>query len=115
MESPLARLSCFSAEPRPSRRKFARSAVSAVAVLSGTGDEPAKVRLADVSVHGCAISGAVPWARPGRFVAIELDGDPPIQAIIRWARDEAAGLEFLRPVPSGYHGWHSLIASPWSG
>ena len=36
----------------------------------------------------------------GQFITLRLSSDWTIQAIVRWVRDERAGIEFLRPIDS---------------
>jgi hypothetical protein len=67
------------------------------------------VILADVSEHGCAIKGEPGWLRAGGFVSIRIGEEPALQGIVRWIRDGAAGMEFLRPIPADRHEWHDLM------
>ena len=70
--------------------------------------------IADLSTHGCCLRSEADWLRLGSFVSISLGEDEPgLQAIVRWVRDGACGLEFLRPVPSDRPEWHELMDSPF--
>lgn len=113
MDAAIERLTCYRDESRPNRRKVSRATANALAILRGSGSEIVSVRLADVSIHGCATVGEAAWARTGRFVSIELDNGEALQAIVRWTREATTGFEFLRPVPTECAEWHRLIASPW--
>ena len=97
------------------RRKVARAIVSASAILATAHGDRTPVMIGDVSTHGCNIRSDVAWLRTGRFVAMELGDDAPLQAVIRWVRNGAAGLEFLRPVSEDYHDWQALINQGWEG
>jgi hypothetical protein len=81
-------------------------------VENGRGDS-AKVLLAEVSLHGCRIQSDEPWLRVGAFVAIRIEQGEPLQAIVRWMRDGAAGMEFLRPIPDSCNEWHDLMDAPF--
>ena len=84
---------------RPQTRKSDRQFASReIEVLSSTG-ESAPARLHDVSPYGCNVRASAPWLRLGRFVTLKCDADITVQAIVRWSRDDATGLEFLRPLP----------------
>ncbi|MFA7588443.1 MAG: PilZ domain-containing protein [Novosphingobium sp.] len=100
-------------EPRPLRRAIARSPVDvSVIVTRGDGSRIAG-RLTDVSLHGCNIQTTAASLRLGVFIAIALDIERPVQAIVRWTRGDSAGVEFLRPIPADLRLWHALIDSPW--
>ena len=75
--------------------------------------ETATVELADVSMHGCCVRTETPDLRIGRFVSIGIDSNPMLQAVIRWVRDGAAGMEFVRPIPPERSEWHDLIEMPF--
>jgi hypothetical protein len=66
-------------------------------VLSSHGDR-SKALVCDVSVHGCSLKTDSTWMRMGQFISLRLSSDWTIQAIVRWVRDERAGIEFLRPI-----------------
>jgi hypothetical protein len=93
------------------RRRNPRAIVEVSAqVRSSHGDETA-MTIANISVHGCYISGTAPWLRLGGFVTVSLASGEAMTAIVRWVRGESAGLEFLREVPAGHGTWHDLIDS----
>lgn len=79
---------------------------------NGRGDS-AKVQLAEVSLHGCRIQSGEAWLRVGAFVAIRIERGQPLQAIVRWNREGAAGMEFLRPIPDSCSEWHDLMDAPF--
>ncbi len=97
------------AERRKSPRHSARNAAT---LLSSQG-ESAKAMLVDVSTHGCCVKCAAEWVRTGAFVAIGIDDYPRLQAIVRWVRDDSAGMEFLRPIPAERREWHALMDLPF--
>lgn len=111
MSAQFARLPAAAADQRPQRRKVSRSPAEVNALLSAQGRE-VEVRLADVSTHGCNVRGDVAWLRCGAFIAIGFGEERPLPAIVRWQRDDALGMEFLRPVPLERRDWHQLIDSP---
>lgn len=75
--------------------------------------ESVKVLLAEVSLHGCRIQADAPWLRVGGFLSISIEQGAQLQAIVRWVRDGAAGMEFLRPIPADYGEWHDLMDAPF--
>jgi len=113
--SPLARLhakSCAETEA-DERRREPRVPTRYSARLKSSGGAMEAAVLADVSLHGCCVSTAAGWLRQGSFVSIGLGEDlPMLAAIVRWVREGAAGMEFLRPVPSERIEWHDLIDMP---
>ena len=115
MNAVFDRLSLYQNSRRPARRKVARNRVKAEAVLVSSADERRTIAICDVSHHGCSIRGEGMALRAGRFVAIELDADAPVQALVRWVRDDDAGLEFLRPIPADRTAWQALINPAWEG
>jgi PilZ domain len=113
MTVPLARLDNI---PEPlskaapaTRRREPRFSTWHDARLENAHGDSATVLLAEVSLHGCRIRADQPWLRTGAFVAISLAEGPGLQAIVRWVRDGAAGMEFLRPIPDHCSQWHELM------
>ncbi len=84
--------------PQTRRATRLRSHARAL-VLSSQGDR-SKALVCDVSVHGCCLETDSAWMRMGQFITLRLSSDWTIQAIVRWVRDEHAGIEFLRPIDS---------------
>jgi hypothetical protein len=113
MSAQLARLQRAPAVTATERRKVVRSPAEVNALLLSSHGDEASVRLADVSSHGCSVKGEVPWLRPGSFVSIGFGEEPALRAIVRWMRGDAAGMEFLRPIPPERTEWHALIDSPF--
>ncbi|MCX7864651.1 MAG: PilZ domain-containing protein [Novosphingobium sp.] len=97
----------------PERRRELRVPTRSRAVLMLSPDETIEVELADISMHGCCIKASAAGLRIGRFISIGIDGNPMLQAVIRWVRDGAAGMEFVRPIPSERIEWHALIETPF--
>lgn len=75
--------------------------------------ESVNVLLAEVSLHGCRIQADEPWLRVGGFLSIRIEQGAQLQAIVRWVRDGAAGMEFLRPIPADCGEWHDLMDAPF--
>ena len=73
-------------------RREPRYRTSAHARLFPAGGEIAQVILADVSAQGCCVRCPAGTLRVGQFIGIALDEEQPLQAVIRWLRDGAAGL-----------------------
>lgn len=71
------------------------------------------VLLAEVSLHGCRVRAEEPWLRTGAFVSISIEDGARLQAIVRWVREGAAGMEFLRPIPDHCSQWHDLMEEPY--
>jgi hypothetical protein len=111
MSTKLARLPATSEEPGAERRQFPRHEAWATAMLRSSHGEETEANIADVSTHGCCIKCEAEWLRTGSFVSIGLEDEPPLQAIIRWVRDGATGMEFLRPIPPERTEWHALLES----
>jgi hypothetical protein len=83
-------------DKRKSDRKTASGSIS---VESSTGMS-AEAVFRDVSAYGCNIRSDAEWLRMGKFVTLRLGKSRQIPAIVRWARDNVVGLEFLRPIPA---------------
>lgn len=113
MSAQFARLPVAEAVPRPERRRISRTPAEVNALLQSAHGDEAEVRLADVSSHGCNVKGDFSWLRTGSFVSIGFGEEPALRAIVRWRRGDAAGMEFLRPVPPERSEWHALINSPF--
>ena len=113
MSRKLARLPTAANKAEAERRQSPRySALTAATLVSSRG-ETAQVSMVDVSTHGCCVSCDAGWLRTGAFVAIGLDENPMLQAIVRWVRDDSAGMEFLRPIPPERSEWYALLESPF--
>ncbi len=67
--------------------------------------------LGDISTHGCSIRSDADWLRMGMFITVQLGEDASLEAIIRWVREDAAGLEFLRPISPDQLEWHARMES----
>jgi len=81
-----------------------------VRFTNGTNRE---MQLGDLSTHGCRVDGEVEGFRVGRFVSVGLDETSMLQAVVRWVRNNAAGMEFLRPIPPERTEWHDLMDMPF--
>jgi hypothetical protein len=97
------------------QRKVHRSRVHARALVTSSRGDSAAMIIANISTHGCNVRGDAAWLRIGSFVGVALEGTPMLLAIVRWARDGSAGLEFMRPIAHGNTPWHDLIRSKPDG
>lgn len=79
------------------RKADRKPASGSVLIQSGSGEQ-ISARLRDLSGYGCNLACEADWLRLGRFISIRIGSDCTIQAIVRWARDGATGVEFLRPI-----------------
>jgi len=110
MANMIARLWPMPEFPRPNRRKTDRRAASAMAeVTTMNGNNTSSGVLGDVSSNGCSFLSDGHALRAGQFVTIALDCGKPVHAIVRWVREETAGMEFLRPLSRDQEGWFSLF------
>ena len=95
------------------RRREPRFSTWFDAHIENSHGKRAKVLLAEVSLHGCRISSSEPWLRVGGFVSISIENSAKLQAIVRWVRDGAAGMEFLRAIPPECAAWNDLMDAPF--
>jgi hypothetical protein len=103
--SPHMASSSATAPSRPERRKALRSPFTG-AVRVAVGDSQAvSAQLRDISQFGCNIKLRAAWLRVGRFVTLTFDEELEILAVIRWNRDDIAGLEFFRPLDLAQADW----------
>ena len=93
------------AAPRPRTRKVARLPSSADATIVSANGDNMRIRLSDISTHGCCVCGSVEGLRNGSFISLRLGQEAPLQGIVRWVRDQAAGIEFLRPLTRKQPEW----------
>ncbi|PLK25689.1 PilZ domain-containing protein [Novosphingobium sp. TH158] len=91
-------------------RKAARSKVRAIASITSVDGKREGARLRDISTLGCAIRSEADWVRTGGIVSISLGRGKPVDGIVRWTRDGAAGIEFLRPLTRDRQDWMDQIA-----
>jgi hypothetical protein len=80
------------------RKADRKIASGSILVESAAGQSQAAL-LRDISSHGCSVRASAEWLRLGKFVTLRLSKTRQFQAVVRWTRDGAAGLEFLRPIP----------------
>ena len=95
------------------RRREPRFATWFDAYIENSHGNCANIQLAEVSMHGCRIQTREPWLRVGGFVSIRIEESARLQAIVRWVRDGAAGMEFLRAIPADCREWHDLMDEPF--
>jgi hypothetical protein len=95
------------------RRREPRYATWFDAQIENARGDSARIQLAEVSLHGCRISADQPWLRVGGFISISIDQGAKLQAIVRWVRDGAAGMEFLHAIPPECSEWHDLMDAPF--
>ncbi len=100
---------CRVCTPRPRTRKAPRRSVSGQVVITHGADEHATGTLRDVSANGCNVRCRAGWLRGGIFISIRLGHEPPLQAIVRWVREDRCGVEFLRPITPDRELWMDLV------
>ena len=83
---------------RPQTRRASRLRSQARATIRSSHGDRAKALIRDVSVYGCALECQSGWIRSGMFLSIHLNAEWTVQAIVRWVREDRAGVEFLRPI-----------------
>lgn len=98
---------------RQARRREPRFETWFDATLETAHGDRAEIGIAEVSLHGCRIKGTPSWLRTGGFISIAVDGGRKLQAVVRWVREDSAGMEFLRPVPQECTEWHDLMDAPF--
>lgn len=64
----------------------------------GTGAKPLKGLLIELSQEGCRISNIAAGFETGQLTTIRIDGFPPMDGTVRWARDGSVGLRFTTPL-----------------
>lgn len=86
------------AKQQPCRRKAARRPFDGKVVISSSQAERSLGRMCNISPFGCNVRVTADWLRVGRIVSLKVSPERTIQAIVRWTRDDQAGLEFLRAI-----------------
>lgn len=109
MNASMARLESGLPKVKPDRRRELRFTAWHDAILESSQGHRDNVLVADISMHGCSVRSEASWLKPGCFVSLGLNESQMLQAVVRWVRDGAAGMEFLRPVPSDHSDWQDLI------
>lgn len=97
------------------RRREPRHPTCFEATLEFSNGTYASALLADVSLHGCCVRTDADSLRQGAFVSIGLGAEPKMPAIVRWVRGNAAGMEFLRQVPTHRHDWQAMMDTGLEG
>jgi len=59
----------------------------------------AAVKLVDLSTSGCRLLDHRGEFAPGDYLTFSLDGMVVVEGIVRWARGQHCGVEFLAPLP----------------
>jgi hypothetical protein len=78
-------------------RKADRLELSAEVSLRRPGRPTYKVRVCDISTHGCK-SEFVDRPAEGETIFIKFDGLETMEAVARWIEPPLTGLSFLRPI-----------------
>lgn len=81
--------------PRP--RKAARIAIDAEISLRRTGQQGYRVRIFDISPHGCKLE-FVERPRLDERIWVKFDGLDAIEGLVCWVDGFAAGVEFDRSI-----------------
>lgn len=95
--------------PKSDRRREPRFAAGLEGTLFLSDASTTTVRIAEISLHGCRVSGDHSDLRAGMFVSIALGDETPLEAIVRWVRESDAGMEFLWPISPDRREWHDLV------
>ena len=109
MAARLARFDNDAQGSEPDRRREPRYDAGVKATMESSKGDRVDVSLAEISLHGCSVTGDATWLRTGSVVSIAITDAAPLQAIVRWVRGDAAGMEFLWPITSDRTDWHALI------
>lgn len=81
----------------PSPRKSARVGLGAEVILRRTGNSSYRVRIFDVSLHGCKAE-FVERPKLDEIVWVKFEGLQSLEAMVCWTRGFEVGLEFERPI-----------------
>ena len=82
---------------QPDERCAVRYPARTAAMLHYVGSQPRRVVVSDLSTCGFRIELAVAL-RPGRLVALEIDGLAPIDAYVVWQEGDQVGCKFLNDI-----------------
>jgi hypothetical protein len=108
MNHPLARLRAETDTTENRRREPRYNAVYDATIINMLG-KAASALLVDISRHGACVRSDAAWLRPGSFIKIAIAEDDRLEAVVRWVRDGAAGMEFLNPVSADREAWLALM------
>lgn len=81
----------------PWPRKSSRVAITAEVLLRRTGQGAYRVKVFDVSVHGCKAE-FVERPKLDELVWLKFDNLQSLEAMVCWVRGFEVGLEFERPI-----------------
>ena len=87
----------FQGDQAPSPRKGVRVGLSAEVTLRRTGHGSYRVKILDVSLHGCKAE-FVDRPKLDELVWIKFDDLQSLGAMVCWTRGSNVGLEFERPI-----------------
>jgi hypothetical protein len=79
------------------QRRSARAATDAAVSLRRFGQPRYRVRLFDLSVHGCRVE-FVERPHQAERIWIRLEGLESLEARVRWFDEYTGGAEFARPI-----------------
>lgn len=91
------------------KRRVVRKASNVDVTMKSAQGEETPVVLGDISSHGCSVGRNADWLKQGVFVWLQAGGEAAVIGIVRWIREDAAGIEFVRPLTPGGYGLASLI------
>lgn len=116
MSQRLARLPSIHTLEKPERRREPRHPTSQGVLVRCDAALRGGAWLIDISPYGCALHGESLALRAGLIVTLRPieaphDARTDLNAIVRWVRAEAAGLEFLRPVSHSASAWQSILST----
>lgn len=81
----------------PHPRKSARIGLSAEVILRRSGHRNYRVKIFDVSMHGCKAE-FVERPQLDELVGVKFDNLQSLEAIVCWIRGFETGLKFVRPI-----------------
>lgn len=98
------------AEPNQDPRRSARVGLSAEITLRRSGHGGYRVKIVDVSPHGCKAE-FVERPELDEHVWVRFEGLKALEAIVCWVRGFEVGLEFENPIhPAVFEGLVSRLA-----
>lgn len=80
------------------RRQLPRKIISVPAQIRTGSCVPHHVAVIDLSEGGCCVIERASTLSEGSLVSIRVGRLDPIEARVRWVKDEEIGLEFQRPL-----------------
>lgn len=80
------------------RRRESRLFVEVPGSYQEPGGPLREIVFAEISATGCRLNCIAPHVRVGDVIALNLGPIGPLDATVRWRRDDRAGVEFREPL-----------------